>query len=228
MLAFVGIELLEMLFPGRRRREAIERLRRASPWFVAGAMATLVNPWGWGIYPALVRQDRAMALHSGWIAEWGSVPLNWGAAARAFSLRDTKGTFYVLLVIATIAILVALLQRQLGAAMLLLAATYEGVRHLRMEALTGCVVVVVGGAILFSAIQRVRSPIPNARIRSILATSAVAMFAVLVFARSADLVKNHHNYAVSTFGSRIELVVSGTCGCIHRAREPSGRNLQHL
>ena len=201
MLAFVGIELLEMLFPGRRRREAIERLRRASPWFVAGAMATLVNPWGWGIYPALVRQDRAMALHSGWIAEWGSVPLNWGAAARAFSLRDTKGTFYVLLVIATIAILVALLQRQLGAAMLLLAATYEGVRHLRMEALTGCVVVVVGGAILFSAIQRVRSPIPNARIRSILATSAVAMFAVLVFARSADLVKNHHNYAVLTFGA---------------------------
>jgi len=201
ILAFVGIEMLEMLFPGRRRREAIQRLRRAYPWFVAGVMATLVNPWGWGIYPALVRQNRAMALHSGWIAEWGSVPLNWAAAARAFSLRDTKGTFYVLLVIAAIAALVALFQRQLGAAMLLIAATYEGVRYLRMEALTGCVVVVVGGAILFSAMHQIRSPIPNARRRSILATFAVAMFALLVFARSADLVRNHHNYSVLTFGT---------------------------
>ncbi len=52
MVAFVGMELLEMLFPGTRRREAIERLRRASPWFVATTVATLVNPWGWGIYQA--------------------------------------------------------------------------------------------------------------------------------------------------------------------------------
>ena len=201
MVAFVGIEILEMLFPGRRRREAIQRLRQSYPWFIAGAMATLVNPWGWRIYSALISQDRAMALHSLRIGEWGSVPLNWAAAMRAFSLRDTKGTFYVLLMIATIAVLVALLQRQLGAAILLVTAAYEGVRYLRMEALTGCVVIVVGGAITFSAMQQIRQRRSNARIRWVLATSVVVMFAVLVSVRSFDLVRNHHDYSRLTFGA---------------------------
>ena len=197
--SFVGIELLEMLFPGTRRREAVQRLRRASPWFVATAVATLANPWGWGLYRALFRQNRAMALHSGRIFEWGSVPLNRVAAANAFSLRGGH-PFYLLLVIVAIAALVALLQRQPGAAILLLAAAYQGVRHLRLEALTGCVVVVVGGSILFSAMPQIRSHIRNARIRSILATSGVAMFAVLAFARSADLVTIHPGLQ-STFGA---------------------------
>jgi tetratricopeptide (TPR) repeat protein len=199
IVAFAGLELLEMLFPGTRRREAVERLRRAAPWFVASAAATLVNPWGWGIYRALSRQNRAMALHSGWIFEWGSVPLNRVAAARAFSLRGAH-PFYLLLVIVAIAALVALLQRQPGAAILLLGAAYQGVRHLRLEALTGCVVVVVGGSILFSAMPQIGSRIHNARIRSILATSAVALFALLAFTGSAALVKINQE-SRSTFGT---------------------------
>jgi len=72
ILAFVGIDFLETLFAGERRAEAVQRLRRAWPWFLATAVATLANPWGWGIYSALARQNRAMAVHSGWIAEWGA------------------------------------------------------------------------------------------------------------------------------------------------------------
>ena len=74
--AFVGIDLLEMIVC---RRTPCGRLCKdcgdAWPWYAATAVATLVNPWGWGIYSALIRQNRAMALHSGWIAEWGRVPL---------------------------------------------------------------------------------------------------------------------------------------------------------
>ena len=198
IVAFVGMELLEMLFPGTRRREAVERLRRASPWFVATAVATLVNPWGWGIYQALVRQNRAMAQHSAWILEWGSAPLNWTVAARILSLRGTH-PFYLLLMIAAIAAMVALLQRQPGAAILLVGATYQEVRHIRMEALSACVVVVVGGAILFSALHHMRWRTPNAPIRWILATAIMAVFAGFAFTHSARLVKSDQD-SRSTFG----------------------------
>lgn len=200
MAAFTGIDMLELLFPGRRRVEAVQRLRRAWPWFVAAALATLANPWGWGIYAALVRQNRAMAVHSGWIAEWGRVPLNGTAAAAIFSLTSTKGTFYQLLLIAVAAAIVALWQRQLGAAMLLLAAVYLGAQHARMDALTGCVVIVVGGSFLFSAVQQARSRIANPQTRLFAAVAVAAIFAPFICVRLVNAVTNR-NHNPWTFGT---------------------------
>jgi tetratricopeptide (TPR) repeat protein len=200
IVAFVGMDVLELLFSGSRRVEALQRLRRAWPWFVATAVATLVNPWGWGIYSALVRQNRAMAMHSGWIAEWGRVPLNWTAAAAIFSLTSTKGTFYLLLVIAVVAALAAMLQRQLGAATLLVAAVYVGAQHVRMDALTGCVVIVVGGSFLFSALQQTRSRSANPRTRLFLGVAVIAALAPFVCARMVNLVTNRNQFPW-TFGA---------------------------
>jgi tetratricopeptide (TPR) repeat protein len=208
ILAFIGNDVLEMLFSPTLRVEAIQRLRGAWPWFAATALATLANPWGWGIYSgwglgiysAMVRQNRAMALYSNWIAEWGSVPLNWTAAAAAFSLRSTKGGFYLLLVIAVVAALIALWQRQLGAAILLVAATYVGAQHVRMDALTACVVVVVGGTFLSSAVQQVGSRIPSSRLRLAVAAAIVSALTALVFVRSFDVVTNRNHFPW-TFGT---------------------------
>ena len=144
--AFVGIDLLEMLFAGDRRRGALERLRRAWPWYAGTALATLANPWGWGIYTALIRQNRAMALHSGWIAEWGRVPLTWAADTVILLVRNPRSSFYLLLAIAIAAAIIAILQRQFGFAILLFSAIYIGVEHVRMFAVGACVIVVLGGA----------------------------------------------------------------------------------
>ena len=201
IFAFVGVDLLETFFPGERRREAVRRLQRSALWFGATALATMVNPWGWGIYSALVRQSRAMALHWAWITEWGSVPLNWSAVAAVFSLRSPKGTFYLLLAIAAIAVLVALFERQLGLAILLLSAIYAGVQHVRMDALTGCVVVVVGGSLLFLAVQDIRTRIPNERIGTSAAAAVVTLLALLASVRSVDLVTNRRNHGMSQFGA---------------------------
>jgi len=201
--AFSGIEVFELLTPGPRRQTAIRKLKGAYPWFVATASATLVNPWGWGIYRALLRQNRAMALHSQWLSEWGSVPLNWTAITSTVSLRDTKGAFYLLLLIAVTAAVSALLLRQLGAAILLGGAAFEGVRHIRMEALFACVVVVVGGSVLSSAIGRIGAGIFDTRMRSIAASCGVLIFAALAVVRSVDLVSNRHYFASiddGTFG----------------------------
>ena len=208
VVAFTAIEFLEMMSPGRRRAEAIRRLRSSAPWFGATALATLVNPWGWEIYQALIRQNHAMALHAARIVEWGSVPINWPAARTALSMTNTRGAFYVLLAIAAIATLVALLQRCLGAALLLAGATWLGAQHVRLEALTGCVVVVVGGSFLFLAAQQIRLRVSNPRVRMVLSASFVAVFAALAFARSVDvvtnrrsLVTNDRTYSVLTFGT---------------------------
>jgi tetratricopeptide (TPR) repeat protein len=203
ILAFVGIDFLETLFAGERRAEAVQRLRRAWPWFLATAVATLANPWGWGIYSALARQNRAMAVHSGWIAEWGSIPLNWTTAPAIFSLSSRNGTFYQLLVIGVLAAMVALFQRQPGAAILLIASIYLGAQHVRMNALAACVVIVIGGSFLFSAAQHVASRISSRRIHLVVAVCAVAVLAPLVFVRVVNVVKNR-NDSGGTFGTGLD------------------------
>src|SRR5271165_3022364 len=118
--AYVLTELLESIFGQARRRAAMQRLRQASGWFVCTALVTLVNPWGWGIYRALMLQQRANTEQQYWISEWSGISLGWSAVSSALSLRETKGALYLILAIAVIAGVLALLRTQLGAAILLL------------------------------------------------------------------------------------------------------------
>jgi tetratricopeptide (TPR) repeat protein len=198
MAAFAGLDVLQMLRGGERRQEAVQRLRRALPWFGATALATVLNPWGWNIYAALVRQNRAMAEHTNWIAEWGKMPFSWSALLHAFSATHPE-TFYVLLVIVAVAVLAALLQGEVGAAILLVGATYEGIQHLRMEALTACVVVVVGGSVLATALRYAAVWISSVRIRTVLAVTASLTIAGLGFYWCADSLKLNE-IALSSFG----------------------------
>jgi len=205
VLAYLVTELLETVFGGERRRAALQRLRHAFPWLACTALATLVNPWGWGLYRALILQERANAQQQFWIAEWIGTRLNWTALVTALSLGGTKGGLFLLLAIAVVAGVLALFQRQLGAAILLLGATYPPVRYVRMGALFACLVVVVGGPVLTAAMARVGSRIRPARTCSLLATAAVVMLAALAFARSFDLVTNRYYFNVvtdsATFGT---------------------------
>jgi tetratricopeptide (TPR) repeat protein len=204
ILAYVGVELSEAIFGDARRRAAMQRLRHASGWLVCTALLTLANPWGWGIYRALMRQQRAAGQQQLNIGEWSSVPTTWTAFSTALSLRETQGAIYLLLAIAVVAAVLALLRRQLGAAILLLAATYPPVHHVRMGAVFACVVVVVGGPVLAAAVVELGSKIRQASMRSTAAWAAVCLLAALALLRSFDLVTNRHYFRVvdeSTFGA---------------------------
>lgn len=204
IMAYVGIELLEMILGDERRRAATQRLRHASVWVVCTALITLANPWGWGIYRALILQEKAVGQHQLNITEWSGVPMGWAAFATAFSLRETQGAIYLLLVIAAIAVGLALLKRQFGAAILLLTATYPAVRHVRMAALFACVAVVVGGSVLAPAIENVGSRVQRTQMRSIAACAAGGLLVALALVRSFDLVTNRHYVRAvdeSTFGA---------------------------
>ena len=198
--AFVGIDVLGMPFGATRREQALQRLRRAWPWYAATAIATVVNPWGWGIYSALVRQNRAMALHSGWIAEWGKVPLTWPAVTAIFLFRNGRSSFYLLLAAAALAVMVTLYRKQFGAAILLIGAVYMGVAHVRMFAETACVIVVLGGAYLSVPAEWATERIRYRQIRFALAACIVVMFGALGGVRSYDLVTNR-NHSPSSFGA---------------------------
>jgi len=203
--AYAGTEVLEMVCGEVRRRAALQRLRRAFPWLAATAVATLVNPWGWGIYRALLLQQRASSEQHVWIAEWQGVRLNWHTASAAFTLGGTRSALFSLWAVAIVVGVVALLRRQIGSAILLFAAAYAPVRHVRMGAVFACVVVVIGGQTLPLAIERAASWIRLPRLRTALAGVAVMLLAMLTYSRSADLVTNRYYSGatpdLATFGT---------------------------
>src|SRR6516164_8161332 len=87
MAAYVAVEALDMLW--RERREAAaERLLSCWPWLIVTCVVTLVNPWGWGIFAAVLRQTRAMDTLTLWTSEWSSAALSWPAMSLGFSLRN--------------------------------------------------------------------------------------------------------------------------------------------
>ncbi len=205
LVGYVLLEVLEMIWP-KRRQAAAERLRRSWPWLLATFVATLLNPWGWGIWRALLRQEGAMAAHSQWITEWVPAPLNWTVMSLGFSLRNTSGAFYLLLLVAGAAVLVALLYRKLGAAMFLSGAALLAIQHVRFEALFSIVTVAVGGAVFTAAIRDLRTRIAHARRWSVgwargLALGVAVLVVALACVRAADLVSDRSYLGTTDLGS---------------------------
>ena len=200
--AFVAVELLEWPFGGERRTQAMRRLKREVPWFLATVAATIINPWGWNLYKETTQYTQA-ALDI-YVNEWAPLHWNWTSPFVSFSLRNDNDIAHVIFVIVVLAIVAALLQRRLGAAFLLLAALVQVIRHMRFIALASCMLIVVGGSVLYSAMPWVRSRIASPRARAILAGAAALVFAAIAVVRAADVVTNYHDLvqpSLSTFGT---------------------------
>jgi tetratricopeptide (TPR) repeat protein len=204
MVAYIATELLDALVDTERRQAPLQRLRRAAPWLACTLLATLVNPWGWGIYRAIVVQQRVNSQHEYLIAEWSRLPLTWTAIVDSLWLRQTAGAMYLLLATAILAAILALWRAQWGPAILLLGASYVGARYQRMGAVFACVAVVVGGPILSEAAQKAIAKLRSARLRSLIAPVAAAVLAIPVAVRCFDLVTNRFYFrgsSQSTFGA---------------------------
>lgn len=184
--AYVVIEALEMSWPAQRSAAA-QRLRRACPWLAVTAAATLANPWGWNVYRVIARQEAAMGAHSQLILEWAPIPLNWMHIKAGLSPRDPD-EFYVLLLVVIFAVPIALWRRQIGAAILMVGATFVPIRHMRFIALFGVVVVIVGGAVLTSFLESLEPRIPRTRLRSMIAIAAALPLLALATNRTINVV----------------------------------------
>jgi tetratricopeptide (TPR) repeat protein len=202
--AYIVVELLDVAVNKPGREAAWQRLRCAVPWLACAVVVTLLNPWGWGIYRAILIQQRVNSQHEYLIAEWSRLPLTWLAIFNSLSLRQATGALYMLLAVAIIGAVVAITRTQLGAALLLLGASYVASHYVRMGALFACTVVVVAGPLLSEALTSVVSQMRSPRVRSLIAPVAVALLAMLVAVRCFDLATNRfylRGSSESTFGA---------------------------
>ena len=188
MAAFAGFDMLNIVASPARRSETLQRLRHTVPWIAVTAVCTLVNPWGWGLFRAILRQNRAMGEHSQLISEWAKAKWNWSGTIPSFVHSPVDHTLTVLMVIVMIAALVAVWERRWTEAILLMGAMYESMQHVRMEALTACTVVVVAGAVFSALATRMTTRWPRSRWQPIAAVAATALIVLLAVLRSTQFV----------------------------------------
>jgi cytochrome c-type biogenesis protein CcmH/NrfG len=192
--AYFVAELARTLNPAQKNY-ATGRLKLALPWLTATFFATLVNPWGWNIYRALLRQNAAMAVHSERITEWVGLSFTSSTLKQALSARDPASSGEWILFVAILAIMVAAFRRQWPPAMLLVGALAIALRHVRLLALLACVVVVVGGAVLSSALDSQLSRVPDRRLYSIVDSGLATILVLLCALRCVDLVSNRYYFS---------------------------------
>ncbi len=198
IVGFFGLDIAELLFGRARRSAALQRLKRAVPWYAATFAATLVNPWGWKLYDALIRQNRAMAAHAQIIAEWASAHWSRHGAMASFSKQPIQFTITLVMLIVVTAGLAALLELQPGAAVLLAGALWATMRYVRMEALTACIVILIGGSVLAALAKRIAARVPSVRLRSAVGVAVCVAFAMLAVVRAYDYTSNHLYVASSS------------------------------
>jgi len=207
-LALVGaycvLEAIRLFDVGQRQGGAAKILKAALPWLAVTLLAPLANPWGWGIYRALLRQEAAMAVHAERITEWAKISFTSATFEQALSIHDPASSGEWLLSFAAVAAIVAAFRHRWPAAVLLAGAVWMVVQHVRFFALLACVVVVVGGAVLSPALATARSWIQDKRLNAIMAGAAAAALILLAGLRSADLVSNRdylNGSGISSFGA---------------------------
>ena len=197
--AFEAVRLLRAQpWPETRRH-----LQRLLLWLASLFLATLVNPWGWGIYQAIFRQQAAMSAHAEHIVEWAGLAAT-VSLHQGLSFRDPASSTEWLLLAAVVAVIVALLRRQWPAAILLSGVLWMTILHVRFMAELACVVVVVGGAVLTAELKTTRWRFPDRRLNTLLAGNVAAAFILLAALRSTDLVDNRYYLSgdrIASFGA---------------------------
>ena len=151
--AYLLVEVADLPFAGRRRAVLL-RLRRIWPWLAACGAATLVNPWGPRIYLASLSLSGLAASAQGklngnsFIVELQGVPISRSLLHQLIDVRHMENGFTWLLLVALILIALFLWKRQLGAAVITVAALYSGLAHVRYGGLFVISVATLGGPML--------------------------------------------------------------------------------
>lgn len=190
LIAYAGMEILEMPFAARRAA-AVARLRRAGPWLAAGAAATLVNPLGPGIYRGLFEEPLFSPAWNYLSGEFMATPT--ATAWRALEWRDPQTAYWWLLAIAAAGVVAASARRQLGPAVLLAATAYASLSRVRYQAMLAIVVVVVAGAML-SDVARAEAERDRSRGKAwrVAAVAGACLLAIFTVIRCADLITNRY------------------------------------
>jgi predicted Zn-dependent protease len=160
------------------------------------------------------------------IDEWGPVKLDWTGIVSGLSLYRHDSTVMLMLVV-MLAVPVALVRRQFGAAVWLCGAAYLGLRHSRLLIFFAIVVVIVAGSVLNSAFVSLQRRNRNTRNYTALAKGACCFIVLLACVWSVDLVTNRAYmrragiYGMGSFGTGLGWwFPEGAAAFIERERIP--------
>jgi len=216
LAGYILLELLELPFASERSA-ALARLRRAAPWCALTVLATLLNPWGYRMYGALLRQNQAIEVYGTFIGWWSGVKVSSLSLEQLLNLRDAaSGDWWLLLIAAGVA-LVSLWRRRVGPAVLLAGGAYFALLHIRLQVLFAILVVIIAGSLPARSSGAGAAAAPTAASEDLLAgwppalrkaatrwhLLLVVAAALLVSFRCYDLISNRHYIVkgqVSLFG----------------------------
>ncbi len=151
--AYLLIEASDLPF-AERRQAVLLRLRRIWPWLAACGAATIVNPWGPGIYVSSLTLSGLAAPTQGklngntFIGEFRGVPISTHLLYQLVDVRHMENGLTWLLLVAIALVGLFLWQRQLGAAGIVAIALYSGLAHARYMGIFAITIATLGGPLL--------------------------------------------------------------------------------
>jgi tetratricopeptide (TPR) repeat protein len=199
--AYLLLEVSALAFAEHRPGVRL-RLRRSLPWLAACAAATLVNPWGAGIYGATLNTlgvtGSALGKINGniAIAEFLGIPISNHLLYQLLDVRNIQNGFTWLLLLAVILVGLSFWKRQIGVALVVAFALAAALTHARYAGLFAITVATLGATLfedLFasssSADVEDTAP-PRLRVPAATATLVTVFFCAVALLHIADLVSN--------------------------------------
>src|SRR5215470_2317342 len=199
--AYLLLEAADLLSPGRRS-SVMERLRQVYPWLFATCIATLINPWGFRIYPAALNLSGLTASPSGslnssqYIQEFWGLRITWQTFIQLFDFRHLESGNSWLLVFSVLLFVLALVYRDFAGAAIVGTATYACVSHVRFLAMFAITIVTIGGSLFNRALHAQDSDSRSSEVSTLwhppvtLTVALVAIVSLLACMHVVDYVSN--------------------------------------
>jgi tetratricopeptide (TPR) repeat protein len=116
MLGYILLEIADC-FSVSRREGAQRRLKQAVPWVAASVTCTLLNPWGFRIYGAIVAQEHISKVQAGLIEEL--TPLYREFFWRGMHPLAPLNAVWWILAVSAVAVILLVRQKRIGLALFL-------------------------------------------------------------------------------------------------------------
>lgn len=200
--AYLFLDGTELLFASRRER-AWQRLRSSSPWLIATCMATLINPWGYKIYSAALNLSGVSGASAGtlnsslYIQEFWGLRISSQTFSQLLDFRHMESGNSWLLAISLVLIVLALLYKELAAAVIVAVTLYACLMHVRFLGMFAIAIVILGGTLITKAVRTADSALdsqpsskPLWRPPVAVATVFTIVVSVVAFVHIVDYVSN--------------------------------------
>jgi tetratricopeptide (TPR) repeat protein len=184
---------------------AILRPRRLMLCALLTLLATLVNPWTWHVYEAILAQGGVMAYHAQFINEWKRTAVSWTVLHDWLNWREPDNYLWWLMAMALAGGVAGLFRKRPWGALLLLGSAAAAVAYTRFYGLSAVAAAIVGPDLLLFRKPAKREPEGVSWTRYLPLGSAALLLAMISW-RCADLASDryyHTHITLTHFGTGV-------------------------